>query len=96
MHASSAYYEGMKKRQHRQYTIRKVPDRMDKLLRERAVEEHKSLNDAALDALAHGLGASGEPVRYHDLDDLAGSWVDDPEFDRALADMRKIDPEIWK
>ena len=31
-----------------------------------------------------------------DLDDLAGSWVDDPEFDAIIAEMDQVDPELWK
>lgn len=30
-------------------------------------------------------------VVHHDLDDLAGSWVDDPAFDKALRDMDRVD-----
>ncbi len=34
--------------------------------------------------------------RQRDLSDLSGTWVDDPAFDRAIADQRTIDPELWK
>ncbi len=37
-----------------------------------------------------------EPVRHRDLDLLAGTWIDDPEFDQALAEQRKVDVEMWK
>jgi hypothetical protein len=35
---------------------------------------------------------------HTDLDDLAGSWSRDEAdaFDRALAEQRAIDPELWK
>jgi hypothetical protein len=36
------------------------------------------------------------PVRHHDLDFMIGTWVEDPEFDKAIADQRRIDPEDWK
>jgi hypothetical protein len=32
----------------------------------------------------------------HDLDFLFGSWVEDLEVDRALADQRKIDADLWR
>ena len=32
----------------------------------------------------NGDWAAEEAPRHHDLDDLAGTWVDDPEFDRAI------------
>jgi len=37
--------------------------------------------------------------QYHDdLDHLAGTWSDEEaaEFDAALAEQRKIDPELWE
>jgi hypothetical protein len=35
-------------------------------------------------------------VRYSDLDDLAGSWVQDPVFDRAVEEMDTVDNELWR
>lgn len=86
----------MKKRQNFQYTIRQVPERVDTVLREKAAGEGISLNDAALAALSRGAGVSEEEVRYHDLDDLAGTWVDDSAFDEAVREMDRIDPDLWK
>ena len=34
---------------------------------------------------------TGPPKR--DLSDIAGTWVDDPEFDEAMKDFERIDPE---
>jgi hypothetical protein len=42
------------------------------------------------------LGLAAEPLRHHDLDDLAGTWVHDAAFDKALRDMDRIDPELWR
>ena len=86
----------MEKRRRIQYTIRDVSDRMDAVLRERSAKYGKSLNETALEALSKGLGLGDEPVRHHDMDDLFGKWVDDPEFDKAIAEMRRIDPDMWK
>jgi len=90
------YIAYMNKRQDIQYTLRSIPPRIDRVLRESSVKEQKSLNELAIAALAKGLGIAEEEVRYHDLDDLAGTWVEDPKFDKALKDMDKIDPELWK
>ena len=65
-------------------------------LRRKAHEEHRSLNEVALRALERGLGMAEEAPRHHDLDDLAGTWVDDPEFDRAIEAMDQVDPELWR
>jgi len=93
MPAFQAYNAGMAEIQ---YTIRGISGRLDKRLRERAAKERKSLNQTALEALKTGIGLTENPVRYRDLDDLAGTWVNDPEFDRAIEGMDRIDPELWK
>ena len=77
-----------------QYTIRRVPARLDRELRRQAREEQRSLNEMTLRALERGLGLAEEDQRHHDLDDLAGTWVDDPEFDRAIEAMDQVDPEL--
>ena len=79
-----------------QYTIRNIPQTLDRALRDRARVEGKSLNQVTLQALARGAGFSGSGVRFRELDDLAGSWKEDPEFDAALADQDRIDSELWK
>jgi hypothetical protein len=89
------YIAGMEKRQI-QYTIRKVPPELDSVVRERAAQYGQSMNDVLIDALKKGLGATDQPFRNHDLDDFIGTWVDDPEFDKAIADMDRIDPDLWK
>jgi Arc-like DNA binding domain len=86
----------MQARQSEQYTIRGVPARVGEKLRERARAEGRSINSVAVDALAQGLGIGGIEQRYTDLDDLVGTWVPDPEFDRVVAEMDRIDPELWK
>jgi hypothetical protein len=93
MQAITAYNECMKRIQ---YTIRGVPEQLDGLARRRARKEGRSMNQILLDALGDGLGVSSVPRRYSDLDDLAGSWVHDSEFDRAIEEMDRIDPELWK
>ena len=83
------------KRKGKQYTIRSIPEREDARLRETAAQYGSSLNTAAVAALARGLDLDAEPVVHHDLDDLAGSWVQDPEFDKAMEAMDRVDAELW-
>lgn len=78
-----------------QYTLRKIPSAYREL-RKRADKEHKSLNDVALQALEQGLDLADRPIRHHDLDDLIGTWVEDPEFDRAIEEMDQVDPKLWQ
>ena len=79
-----------------QYTIRAVPDEIDRALRQRARRESKSLNAVVIDALARGLALNAAPVRHTDLDHLVGTWQEDPQFDRAVAEFDRIDDESWQ
>ena len=79
-----------------QYTLREVPDRLDQKLREAASAYGVSLNKAAIAALSRGVGMESESVVHHDMDDLAGTWVQDPEFDKALAKMDCVDQGMWR
>ncbi len=80
-----------------QYTLRKIPDDLDRALREAAEEQHKSLNQVAIEALQRAVGvAEKEPAKGRDLSDVVGSWVADPAIDSALADQRRVDPESWE
>lgn len=79
-----------------QYTIRNVPDKIDNALRKLAVRKGASLNAVALEALEAGAGTEENAVRYHDLDSLAGTWVQDDSFDKSQAVFEAIDEELWK
>lgn len=90
MPATVAYTVGM------QYTLRDIPPEIDHQLRERAKTEGKSLNQVAIEALARGTGVAEERARYRTLRDLAGTMVQDPDFDAALADQDRVDEDLWK
>ena len=79
-----------------QYTLRNIPPALDRALRVLARREGKSLNEVALRALARALGADETPVRHRALDDLAGTWHDDPEFEEALAALHQVDQSLWR
>ena len=78
-----------------QYTVRGVPREVDKVLRRRARQRGISLNRLLIEELsAAGGGLPGR--RYRLLKDLGGRWQDDREFDRILAEHRRIDRDLWK
>ena len=81
LHAIIVYIAGMKAIQ---YTIRRVPEQIDRLVRQEAKKTNKSLNAVLSESLKCGIGGVDKPVEYHDLDGLAGTWVDDPDFDAAM------------
>jgi len=93
MQAACDYNAGVKDIQ---YTIRRIPERLDAHIRSRAAREGKSLNETVLEIMVAGSGIADDVVRHSDMDDLAGSWVKDPEFDRAIEEMDRVDPELWK
>ena len=79
-----------------QYTIRNIPDALDSMLRNRAKRESKSLNQVIVEAIGRAMGLASEPLRHRDLSHLAGTWVDDPEFDRTIEDQDRIDEDLWR
>jgi hypothetical protein len=80
-----------------QYTIRGIPQEVDHVLRETAKITGISLNETALNILSEAaLKAGARPVKYRDLSKLAGKWKEDPEFDKALAAQRVVDPRDWR
>jgi len=79
-----------------QYTIRDIPDALDKALRQAARQRGKSLNEVAIETLARGAGISGDRARQRDLADIAGTWRKDPAFDSALAAQHTVDEEMWR
>ena len=78
-----------------QYTIRNIPEALDRNLREKAERSGESLNSVLLNALKRGAGLEGPETEYRDLDDLAGTWVRDDEFDDALSAQDRIEESLW-
>ena len=59
----------------------------------RRSERSQGVEDLHLQVLV-GLGR--ERIRYHDLDSLAGSWVEDPEFEEAIRAQDQVDLALWQ
>lgn len=89
----------------RTITIRNMPEKLEKRIEAMAAEEGASLAQTVIRLLLRatglrdpeGFGSGGRPERHDELDELAGTWSDDDaaEFDDALAQLRRIDPEVW-
>ena len=54
-----------------------------------------SLNRAIVDALKRGIGIE-EDQEHGDLDDLVGTWQEDPMCEQALSEQDTIEPDIWR
>jgi plasmid stability protein len=81
-------------------TLRNLPPKLDRTIRERAKKKGVSVNKVVIGLLQDHLGESERKTvrRYHDLDELAGSWSEEEAeaFERALAKQRGIDLEMWR
>ena len=73
-----------------------MPPAVDAALRERARVSGKSLNDVALEVLEAGAHAIGALPKRRSVDDIAGSWQEDEDFDEAIAAQDQIDEDLWK
>lgn len=78
-----------------QYTIRGVPPEVDAALRKKAHQKRISLNRLLVDELTQAAGLPANRKK-RSLKGIAGRWKEDPEFDRAIEDQRKIDRDRWR
>lgn len=89
----------------KQLTLRGVDAPLERHLHAEARRRGLSINRTALQLLRQAVGLEGAlaaaPRRrehFIDLDHLFGTWTEDEakEFDRALAEVRRMDPELWR
>ena len=78
-----------------QYTIRGVPEHVDDALRSEARRRDVSFNQLLVDELTKASGGSAGRI-YRTLDNIAGQWKEDPEFDKAIEEQRQVDWSLWK
>lgn len=86
----------MQKVPQKQYTIRNIPVRLDRILRKRAKDSGKSFNQVALEALMLGAGEKNRPER--DFSEIIGSMTDDEAqlIEKEVQLQHKIDMGLWK
>jgi hypothetical protein len=91
-----------KKKTPRQITVRGVGSALRTRLEAEARKRGTSLNRTVVILLEEACGVAGsQPGRrkiYRDVSRLAGRWTKEhaDEFDRALKDQRRIEPELWQ
>lgn len=80
-------------------TLRNIPPKLQEVIRKRAGKAGLSLNKTVIRMLEEAAGQRATTGRglHHDLDHLAGTWTDEEAaaFDVALAEQRRVDPELW-
>ncbi|CBK40424.1 conserved protein of unknown function [Nitrospira defluvii] len=82
-------------------TLRNLPPEVARTVQRRAKQKKTSVNKAVIELLEESAGGAAKktaPVRYHDLDHLAGTWTTEEAatFEQLIAEQRPIDPELWK
>lgn len=79
-----------------QYTVRKIPPKVDEALRSRARKQGKSFNDTLVEALKKGAGVSDKSTIYRDLAWFFGSGGIGKKEGKAFKAQRVIDWEKWR
>ena len=82
-------------------TLRNLPPRVERRIRQLAAREGLSLNKAVLRLLEEAVGGGTREVaavEHDDLDHLAGSWSEKEaeQFEASLAEQRQVDDEVWR
>lgn len=82
-------------------TLRKIDDQLAELVKQKARQEQKSVNQLLLDTIKNSLGLSSEKrftAEFHDLDHLFGQWSE-AEFtaiEDKISKERQIDQDLWQ
>ena len=79
-----------------QYTVRGVPGYLDSGLRGSAQAAAKSLHAVLLEMLERGLSVFRQRPKNAELLERAGTWVEDPDAEKALEELRTVDEDLWK
>lgn len=82
-------------------TLRNLPPHLARTVQLRAKQKKTSVNKAVIELLEESAGGAARkalPVRYDDLDHLAGTWTKEEAaaFETLITEQRTIDSELWK
>lgn len=81
-------------------TVRNLPAKVAKAIRDKARRERLSMNKAVVKLLEEATGTtpSTSKLVHHDLDRFFGTWTKEQAnaFDQALREQRQLEPEVWK
>lgn len=82
-------------------TLRNLPLEVARTVQRRAKQKKTSMNKAVIELLEESAGTRAHtpaPIRYHNLDHLAGTWTENEAaaFETLIIEQRRIDSELWK
>ncbi|HWE98147.1 MAG TPA: hypothetical protein VG269_29650 [Tepidisphaeraceae bacterium] len=75
--------------------IQNIPQSLEAALQKKARDEGKSVDQVVIETLEAGVQTAKAPI-HHDLDWIAGTWVEDPDFDRIMKEQDQVNPDDWK
>ena len=78
------------------YSVRDVPEQIDREIRARAARERTSVNQVVINALRDSVSGGAAPKKRIDLSWFIGKDPIPEEFDKLVESMRQIEPEDWK
>ena len=80
-----------------QITLRKIPDALDRRLRQLSRQSRSSLNKTIISLLLKALGYEGGSLKKRNLSALAGTWsaAEAKEFEKNTLLFEQIDTDIW-
>ncbi len=78
-----------------QYTIRNIPEPVDKVIRKRSKQSGKSFNQTVVDLLSLQTFGTTELVKDDNFDWLYNKNSLDDSFDEAIKDISMVDKKLW-
>jgi hypothetical protein len=81
-----------------QLTLRRIPVRLDRALRQVSAQRSQSLNTTIIETLSKGLGVEEGRRKRRDLGRYAGTWTPEEhaQFEKSCEVFEQIDLEVWK
>ena len=80
-------------------TLRNLPPNLARIVQQRAKQKKTGVNKAVIELLEESAGGKAKkkmPIRYQDLDLLAGTWTEEEAaaLYKLIAEQRAIDPRL--
>ena len=79
-----------------QYTIRNIPEPVDRVIKKRSKQYGRSFNQTVIDLLSLQTFGTTELPEDDNFDFLFNKNTLDDSFDEAIKDISKVDKKLWK